>query len=502
MENTPNLDQFSSSGFENDDETGDLISLLSAFGLVCSLDEIADAYCKAERDVNRTGEILYQLQTSESSGEVQDSNKGLDHPEPRQSLHGHIAVETTLPDKKYKGKSSKACSSLGTVSSVMGRTYCKTTPSLNETSRTSKPLILEVKGSIEEDHEIDLITSRITALKASIHDKDVEEFLISMLGDGFQLRKDVIREVLGQCGYNVKDSMEELLALSNKSMDKQKHLNYDTAQNISGESLEIKACGSSQSHQLSSSGRNSMEQSNLDKEKSSLSMEILESLFHAPLRSDQEPRKRLEWGLNRTRVVGQQVVSKPLEAVPQPPPINIRHIKPDFENALDENDQYSLLRKAAKQHWSTMKEYYVAAVDAFNDGDRAKANYLLEQGKYYNQLAREADEKSQQEILNMKLSSEQCDFPLDLHEHNAKEAVKLLKVHIRSLASMPSFRYLKVILETDAMDAKKERRRRSITRFLEKESINWTEEDGNPGAILIKLDEIHPDKLNTKNDPN
>ena len=28
--------------------------------------------------------------------------------------------------------------------------------------------------------------------------------------------------------------------------------------------------------------------------------------------------------------------------------------------ALDENDQYSLLRKAAKQHWSTMKEYYVA----------------------------------------------------------------------------------------------------------------------------------------------
>ena len=77
-----------------------------------------------------------------------------------------------------------------------------------------------------------------------------------------------------------------------------------------------------------------MEQSNLDKEKSSLSMEILESLFHAPLRSDQEPRKRLEWGLNRTRVVGQQVVSKPLEAVPQPPPINIRHIKPDFENGM------------------------------------------------------------------------------------------------------------------------------------------------------------------------
>ncbi|XP_039139126.1 putative nuclear RNA export factor SDE5 isoform X1 [Dioscorea cayenensis subsp. rotundata] len=501
MENTPNMDQFSSSGFENDDETRALISLLSAFGSVCSLDEIADAYCKGERDVNRTGEILCQLQTSKSNGDVQGSNKGLDHPEPTQSLHGHTVVETTLPDKNSKGKSSKACASLGTVSSVMGRTYCKTTPSLNETSRTSKPLIVEMKGSIEEDHEIDLITSRIADLKASIHDKDVEEFLFSMLGDGFQLRKDVIREVLGQCGYNVKDSMEELLALSNKSMDKQRHLNCDTAQNVTGENLEIKACGSSQSHLSSSSGRNSTEQSNLDEEKSSLSREILESLFHAPPRSDQEPRKRLEWGLNRTRVAGQQIVSKPLEAVPQPPLISIRHIRPDFENTLDENDQYSLLRKAAKQHWSTMKEYYVAAVDAFNDGDRAKANYLLEQGKYYNQLAREADEKSQQEILNMK-SSEQCDFPLDLHEHNPKEAVKLLKVHIRSLASMPSFRYLKVVLETDAMDAKNGRRRRSVTRFLEKDLINWTEEDGNPGTILIKLDEINLDKLSQKNDSN
>lgn len=90
-----------------------------------------------------------------------------------------------------------ARASLGTVSSVMGCTYCKTTPSLNEISKTSRPLIVEMKGSIEEDHEIDLITSRIADLKASIHDKDVEEFLFSMLGDGFQLRKDVIREVLG-----------------------------------------------------------------------------------------------------------------------------------------------------------------------------------------------------------------------------------------------------------------------------------------------------------------
>lgn len=30
---------------------------------------------------------------------------------------------------------------------------------------------------------------------------------------------------------------------------------------------------------------------------------------------DEEPKKRLEWGLNRTRVVGQKVVTKPLDDV-------------------------------------------------------------------------------------------------------------------------------------------------------------------------------------------
>ncbi|KAJ0968958.1 hypothetical protein J5N97_021835 [Dioscorea zingiberensis] len=487
------MDQLTSSNFEDDGEMRVLNSLLEAFGSVCSLEEIADAYCKSKHDVNRTGEILYQLQTSKSSGEVHASTGGSDHVESKQSLHEYSPVESlesALPCKKSKEQSSKASASLGTVSSVIGHTYARATLSPTETSRTSKPLIVEMKGLINEDHESGHVASCITTLKESMSDKDVGEFLFSMLGDGFQLRTDVIQEIFGECGYNAKDSMEELSTLSEKALEKTQNFKHDITQNFTGLSSETESCISGQSYPSSSNERTSIEQSNLDKEKSSLSREILESLFHAPARSDEKPRKRLEWGLNRTRVVGQKVVSEPPEKLSPLPLVDISMFRPDVNDVLDEDDKFHLLRKATKQHWSTMKEYYVAAVDAFNKGDRAQVSYLIEQGRYYNQLAREANEKSQQEILETK--NDQCDLPLDLHEHDPKEAVKLLKTHICSLARMPSFRYLKVMLNTGAEDTTKGKRRRMVIGFLEKKSIKWTEEEGNPGTILIKLDEIDP----------
>lgn len=45
-----------------------------------------------------------------------------------------------------------------------------------------------------------------------------------------------------------------------------------------------------------------------------MSREVLQSLFSSPERLEEEPKpKRLEWGSNRSRVVGQKPVTKPLE---------------------------------------------------------------------------------------------------------------------------------------------------------------------------------------------
>ena len=53
-----------------DDEEIVLKGLLDAFGSTFTLDEIATAYCKACRNADLAGEILYDLQGSSSNGEV------------------------------------------------------------------------------------------------------------------------------------------------------------------------------------------------------------------------------------------------------------------------------------------------------------------------------------------------------------------------------------------------------------------------------------------------
>ncbi|MQL88625.1 hypothetical protein Taro_021179 [Colocasia esculenta] len=184
---------------------------------------------------------------------------------------------------------------------------------------------------------------------------------------------------------------------------------------------------------LSSAQRKSSDSYSMNKSGSDFRQEVLESLFCAPKRFEETPKRaQLQLGLNRTRVVGQKVVSAPLDDVNPRPPTDITKEVDD-----NEDDSYPILRRAAKQSWDLMKRYYEAAVDAFNKGDRAKADYLIEQGKHYNKMAREADENSARKVLDSRNVESENDFVLDLHTHDAKNGVKLLKCHLRSLAGIP-----------------------------------------------------------------
>ena len=83
---------------------------------------------------------------------------------------------------------------------------------------------------------------------------------------------------------------------------------------------------------------------------------------------------------------------------------------------------------------------------------------------------------------------------LDLHDHGSREAIRLLKCHLSSLAGIPSFEYLKVIIDASNQENTKGSRRRAILKLLEQEAIKWIEGE-TAGTILIRLDSIDRKKL-------
>lgn len=86
----------------------------------------------------------------------------------------------------------------------------------------------------------------------------------------------------------------------------------------------------------------------------------------------------------------------------------------------------------------------------------------------------------------------QDEMSLDLQDHDAKEAIRLVKFHLRTFSGIPSVKDLKIIIGNGDRDV--EKRKRLILKLLQKEAIKWTE-DETSGAILIRLDEINPKSL-------
>ncbi|KAK1313050.1 hypothetical protein QJS10_CPA06g00390 [Acorus calamus] len=472
-----------SSGSELDGEEKALEGLLNAFGVNFSLEEIASAYCRANHDVNKAGEILFESQQSCSDG-MHHAHKG-----ETSGTHSHRVISSENGSERStslcnnsKGRHKKSSVSCGTISGVIGKGYAKHTPPMNGTCVTIKPMKLDVKeplaGELMREGESDFMSRN-----EPISNKDIEEFLFSMLGEGFRLNMNVIREVLGSCGYDVKKSMEQLLVLSK---GKNKIISDGTD-----------ACaGKSIGGVYDSANEDKSTVTSVPSEKTSdLSKEVLQALFSVPVRVEEEPKRiRIAWGLNRTRAPGKKVVTAPFESTDATLSTNVVETKPPSEDVVAEVDNYQALRKAAKLHWDAMKTYYEAAVEEFSKGNRVQANYLLKQGKFYNEKAREADEKSADEIFEASKVDSLNEMTLDLHNHHSREAVDLLKFHLHSLAQ--TLDVLKVIVDADAPDTTKGKRRRAIIKLLERESIKWTEAEGNPGTLYIRLDEIDPKGLN------
>lgn len=481
----------SSSSFSKYDEGIALKGLCDAFGSAFSVEEIGSAYLTAGRDANMAAEVLYGLKECGLNGVSHAPEGECSSAKSKELVLENNSDKTIRPNKSRKASKPKKVSfSMGTVSGMMGRGYSKPASSLNDSSKAAKP-------SAKDEVRREMIVPNSVERNMAINNNDIEKFLFEMLGDGFLLDMDDIREVFGACGYDAKKSMEELL---DKGKGVLGAVTVNPSDTCSEESYLSQDSILSKDFARSDGAvcRNGEELPCIDK-KYNLSKEVLEALFIVPDLFEEVPKKALpRRAVKRTRAIGTPVTAPPADVVdPLPDILGSQRRAED----VVEDDNYLILRRAAKENWDAMKEYYQAALDAFLKGERDKAKYLLDEGKAYNEKAREADEKSAREIIKPRNEGIQNAVALDLHDHDSKNAIRLLKFHLRSLAGITSFQ-LTVILETEneAEDITKGARKRLVMKLLERENIEWIEE-GNSRTISIQMDKIDPGNLSFAKKP-
>jgi hypothetical protein len=198
------------SSSNSDPDSRSLQVLLDTFGSRFSLDDIAAAYCQASQNVDVAGEILSAM--AEKTPQCDQVEMKTATSKPTQ-----VYVPKEVPrqeDSKAKVWRPKRNSiSNGTVSSVIGKEYARTRPISNAPKEATKPLKINSRD-IPETEIWSEEMRKSNEGKISRAPTDVEEFIVKMLGEGFQASQEVIHQVLGVCGYDVKKSTEKLLDFS------------------------------------------------------------------------------------------------------------------------------------------------------------------------------------------------------------------------------------------------------------------------------------------------
>ncbi|KAG5516900.1 hypothetical protein RHGRI_037583 [Rhododendron griersonianum] len=452
---------------DSDAETSILEGLLDKFGAAFSLEQIANAYCKAGRDANLIGAMLNELSNSTC---MQPPNKLPKSEESSDVSHSDVSEESP------HGVLESSKSGNNHVSGVLGKSYVSTF------AKESKYF-----------HVIELLSekSSFNLAKDFGTNNATEELLFKMLGEGFQLDRDMIRNILGCCGYDLHKILSifckvshssskftlcllffSVIGYSYQSVEKLLDLSAVTSEkrdDFCGRSRQRSAYTSPKLESTSCAGgnlkldlkANGSKLPRKQKGRIDIQHEVLSALFHAPGSSEEFHART--FGVNavkKSKASGQAVVEASTNTTVES---KIDKINPP--NAIeedDEGDSYVLLRKAVREYRATMKEYYKSAVDAIAKGDLSLAGRLLEEGQFYHTKAREADEESAGIIFEPRNEETEDTVTLDLHENGAKEAIRLLKCHLSSLSGIPSMKYLKVIVETNDEDTSKGSRRRLI----------------------------------------
>ncbi|KAG6762275.1 hypothetical protein POTOM_032767 [Populus tomentosa] len=243
---------------------------------------------------------------------------------------------------------------------------------------------------------------------------------------------------------------------------------------------------------------------------SNLPQKVLECLFNVPMSSEHEP-STMNW---RNVVKKMQSLGPAVDVFPS---IDAQ------QNNYANGEEYHLLRESAKRHWNSRASYYQKAAAAYSKGERGYAAYLSDQGRMETKLAQEADKKASQDIFKARNKGITNVITIDLHGQHVKQAMKVLKLHLlfgtyvrcKHLPALPYFyadlpRYsillfvmnmcglvpaiqtLRVITGCGGRGLGKSKVKQAVrtptipvTRLLENEGIEWSEENQ---GVLIKID--------------
>ncbi|XP_013675968.1 putative nuclear RNA export factor SDE5 [Brassica napus] len=463
------------SSSHNDQDSRSLQVLLDAFGSRFSLDDITAAYHEASQNVDVAGEILFAMTEKTTESDQVEKNEAT-----------HAKAKVLRP--------KKSSVSVGSVSSVIGKEYVRTRPVCNARQEASKPVKIDSKDIPETEMWCQESKEAINISRAPT---EVEEFIIKMLGEGFQASPELIHQILGVCGYDVKKSTEKLLDLSDTKKLADVGISNELMSKVDSQRQGSTSCNQVELSQ-GDGARNLTGSQEGGKDNSGLEKEVLEALFSCPERYEEVPKLTRRFREMRGRAAGRPVI-KPLEDPFQEGVVTVKQSSHTSKQDEDDENEYKAHRKAVHENLHEMKEYYGAAVEAFSKGETERAQRLVEKGHFFGQKAREADDKSIAKMLEVKednVSTYKEDevVLVNVNELEPREALRLLKLQLKNFTGIPSIKCLRVKLGDNKEDSKCKRRHTAIAKLLEGESIAWSKEDDGL-VLMIRIDEIDPEKL-------
>ncbi|KAG1335108.1 SMR domain-containing protein [Cocos nucifera] len=457
-----------------DEERKALDWLIDAFTSV-SLDQVKSALRETGGDPYKAAGIL--------GAQLEDPGEG------------SAASLATNGAKKGLGgswKQKRVAAATGMVSDVIGKGYLKPLAFCGEGRRKSDGS-LEGKGAVKRLYGVE----------------EAEEFLYSMLGESSELGMGVVKDVLGQCGCDVEKALDALLHVSASSYDQERSCDtYSKAcMNFLGFYTELSSNNHSEQNRssfqstdkTSESTYHSSEKehdflqyvgydcrdcekvrteskvpppSRLERMKPDLQQKVLESLFNTPDHPKYEPNL-MDW---KKAVEKVESFGQGLEFCSP----SVTDTQQKGKNSKE--DTYQVLRSGARKHWDMMRSYYQQAAIAYSRGERDHASHLSEKGKFYRDLAREADEKASREVFEARNRDIKNIITIDLHGQHVKQASRLLKLHLLLFVYIPFITGCGV----DGVGNGKGKLKQMVLGLAGKEGIKWREE--NAGAIVLHID--------------
>ncbi|CAK9314568.1 unnamed protein product [Citrullus colocynthis] len=470
---TPALGGSTAGNFVAKDDVNVVGALTEAFSVASLKDPSVPVSGEARVGLNEDADSFDDLTTTSSS-----SSSAI-----AASCSSSYSSEDVLDYKGYMGKKQKrVVAATGTISTVLGKDYVRS--SLKRDSRNK---------FMEFDH-------------GKFSQQEAEQFLCSMLGDDCELSMAVVRDVLCQCGYDVKKALDILLDLAAPSSkqfengrDSCNDANFQQDLGSPIEHIENSIDRASDSTSYSSESefqesiwsfaavcrpknRNDMKVlagSEVQKPQPSRSIEsdlpqtLLETLFNISRSPEYEP-STMNW---RSMVKKMQSFRPAID-------VNASSCVQDINNNKAKDD-YQFYRENANQHWDSVKSYYQKATAAYTKGERNYASYLSEQGRAQTRLAHKADDQASRNIFLARNREIENVITIDLHGQHVKQAMRLLKMHLLFGSYVSSIQSLRVITGCGSHGVGKSKLKTSVIKLLEDQGMEWSEE--NRGTILIKL---------------